>query len=266
MAGEGLLCESRVGLCGGGLLGVVRGFRVDGVDEGDFRSGEFRVGDSLEGLGFADGGTDIDAVVDADRREGFGGGGEVIEGAVVGGEVNNVLGDFNVVVAVKAFLVGEGADIGDAAGDGLAGGDGEGAGDGDDGLGGFGILEGLHLGVVCGEDGIGESAEGAVSGVSGLNGIHAVVGEGGVLLFVLGGPEGDDFGGGEEGGIVAVSVCGIDGVETGGVPGGEHGVKGGNGWIVLQGAGGVVPIGLLVPLEEAAGDEGDGGNDGGERV
>lgn len=48
--------------------------------------------------------------------------------------------------------------------------------------------------------------------VASLDGLKAVVGEGGAFLVVLGSPEGDDFFWCKEGGIVAVSFGGANGV------------------------------------------------------
>ena len=70
---------------------------------------EMSVGNGLEGLGFPDGGTEGDTVVVVEDTEGFGRGCEVIEGAVGVGEVNDVLGDGDIVIAVVADDVPEGA-------------------------------------------------------------------------------------------------------------------------------------------------------------
>lgn len=246
---------------GDGLCGEL----IFGGEKGGGRAREMSVRDTLEGLGFPDGGTEGDAVVVVEGREGGGRSGEVIEGAIVGGEVHNEFGDGDIVIAVIAGFVKEGADIGYGAGDGLSGRDGEGA-RGDIGTGGgFGILEGTDLGIIGGKDGIGERAKGAVGGVAGLDGIEAVVCEGGVLLGIFGFPKGDDFFGGKEGGIVAVSFGGVNGVRS--FPRGKDGFHGRGSRLVKEGGGGIKEgIILLVPLEETSGAEGDHGDKGGEAI
>ena len=125
-------------------------------DKGGDGTGETGIWDALERLGFSDGGTERDSVLVVEVSEGFGGSGEVIEGSVGVREVHDVLGDGDIVIAVVAGLVGDGANVGNDAHEGLAGVDGVGARDDGDGFGEFGIAEGLHLGVVCGKDGIAE--------------------------------------------------------------------------------------------------------------
>ena len=211
------------------LLGVLESF-----DESGNGTGKVGVGNRLEGLGFPDGGTEGDTVVVVEATEGFGGSREVIEGAVGVGEVHDVLGNGDTVVAVIAGFVLNGANVGDDAREGLAGVDGVSARDDGEGLGGLGVAEGFHLCIVGGENRIGEGAEGAAGGVARLDGLEAIVGEGRALLVVFGLPEGDDFGGGEERGIVAVSVGGGDWVH--GVPRGEDGFDGGGGRLLVDGA------------------------------
>lgn len=249
-------------LCGLLLLGVLESF-----DESGDGTRKMSIWDTLEGLGFPDGGTERDTVVVVENAEGFGGSREVIEGAVGVGEVHNVLGDGDIVVAVVAGFVLDSANVGNDAREGLAGVDGVGTGDDGEGLGGLGVAEGFHLCVVGGENRIGEGAEGAAGGVARLDGLEAIVGEGRALLVVLGLPEGDDFFFGEEVGIVAVAVGGGNGVE--GFPRGEDGFDGFGGRKFVNGAGGVeeraIAV-LLVPLEEAVGAEGYDGNEGGNSV
>ena len=169
---------------------------------------EVSVWDRLEGLGFPDGGTEGDTVVVVEGTEGFGRGCEVIEGAVGVGEVHDVLGDGDIVIAVIAGFIVNGANVGNDAREGLAGVDGESARDDGEGLGGFCVAEGFYFRIVGGENGIAEGAEGAVGGVARLDGLEAVVGEGRALLVVSGLPEGNEFCGGKEVGIVAVAVRG----------------------------------------------------------
>ena len=66
-------------------------------------------------------------------------------------------------------------------------------------------MDRADFGVVGGEDSIAEGAEGAAGGIACLNGLKAIVGEGGMFLFIFGLPEGDDFIFREELGIVAVA-------------------------------------------------------------
>ena len=188
-------------LCGLLLLGVLESF-----DESGDGTGEVSVGNGLEGLGFPDGGTEGDTVVVVENAEGFGGSREVIEGAVGVGEVHNVLGDGDIVVAVVAGFVLDSANVGDDAREGLAGVYGVSTRDDGEGLGGLCVAEGFHLCIVGGENRIGEGAEGAAGGVARLDGLEAIVGEGRALLVVLGLPEGDDFFFREELGIVAVAL------------------------------------------------------------
>ena len=153
------------------LLGGIVSRLNDGCD----RTGKVRIWDSLEGLGFTDGSTDRDTVVDVKVGEGTARGDEVVESAVGVGEVHDVLGDIGDMVSVIAGFVLNGADIGNDARKVLAGRDGIGAWDNGGGLGKFCFTESLNLGVVGGKDGVSKCAEGAVRGVTRTDGVKAVV-------------------------------------------------------------------------------------------
>ena len=186
--------------------------------------------------------------------EGRGGGSEVIESAVVGGEVNDVSGDFVVVVGVE-ILEGGLADIGDSARDGGTGVEREGAGNVSVESGGLRHLEGADFVVESGKDGIAEGAEGAVGGITGLESGETVEGESGAVSGVFGVPEGENFVVGEERG-----VGGLVGVLEGGSWVEERGDGYGGGLVLEREFGEEASI-LLNPLEEAAGGIGEGGED-----